>query len=292
MSSNKENLFSSLASAIDDAQLWQIDADAVAEGKSILIRLEFSQDLQKALIDVEKLCPIRKQADYIEHVSNLEKIIESAEAAGVDRVGLQQAKDLVARCQIEYWLSTSLSRLADVTQAAECNEHDILRLKACIQKAELFGASESFISEASLRLLRLETELEMSRALATYHKEKLPIENPPPDYWQPCDTGHIVETADFPFPPEGGEYVWEPSEAFTRVKTTLERLKKCLVGIENSKASENLVVDVKDKLLKSEKDLKLLEVKDAEDKRKAIEVAAKAAKKLKKSKKAAPAPAK
>ena len=204
---------------------------------------------------------------------------------GVDRSILQPSRDLITRCQIEYWLSTSIDRMKDVTKANESNEHDILRLKACIQKAEALGSSEALVDEAAIRLRQLETELEMSRAVATYQKERLPVENPPPDYWQPCDLGYMEETEEFPLPPEGGEYIWVPSAAYTRVRVCLERLKNCLVGIETCNANEELIVEVKDKIVKSEKDFKLLEVKDMEDKKKFVDSATKAAKKLKKAKK-------
>lgn len=261
--------------------------DLVEEGKNVLKRFIFTQDLSKHLTQILDLCPIRSQNNYVDYVTKLEMMIEKAEAEGVDRSALQPARDLIVRCQIEYWLSTSIDRMKDVDMANESNEHDILRLKACIQKAEALGAADALVDEASSRLLQLETELEMSRAVGTYQKERLPIDNPPADYWQPCDIGHIQETTDFPLPPEGGEYIWEPSAAYTRVKNSLERLKASLVGIEDSKANEILVADVKDKIVKTEKDLKILDAKNEEDKKKAVDAAVKAAKKLKKAKKAA-----
>ena len=286
MSDNTGFSVSSLVQAIGNADKWDIDADMVEEGRNVLQRYEVTQDLNKQVSQILEKCPIRRQKDYVEYVMKLETMIEKAEAGGVDRSSLQPSRDLVVRCQIEYWLSTSVDRLKHVKMADESHEHDIIRLKACIQKAEALGASDALVDEAASRLLQLETELEMTRAIGTYQKERLPIENPPVDYWQPCDVGHIEETADYPLPPEGGEYIWEPSAAHTRVRTSLERLKKCLVGIENSKANEILVAEVKDKILEAEKDFKILDAKDAEDKKKATEVAVKAAKKLKKAKKA------
>jgi hypothetical protein len=280
------HLYTQLLNAIDDAKTWHIDDDLIQEATNALTRLEVAQDLVKATTETQKHCPLRSQIEYVNHVTQLEKMIEKADAAGVERTVLQSARDLVVRCQIEYWLSTSLARLADVQQATEAHDHDITRLRGVITKAEALQASNSLIQEARLRLLRLETELEMSRALATYQKERLPVENPPPDYWQPGDIGHVVETPGFPLLPEGSDtYLWEPSAAYTRVKTCIDRLKKCLVGIENSKANESLVAEVKDKLIKSEKDFKQLELKDADDKAKAVDIATKAAKKLKKGKK-------
>lgn len=277
----------SLMQAIENAEKWDIDGDLTQEGKTVLKRILFSQSMNKQSSEIIARCPIRNQSDYVAYVTKFETMVEKAEAEGMDRSVLQPARDLVVRCQIEYWLSTSVARMKDVEMANEAHEHDIVRLKACIQKAEALGAAETLIDEAASRLLQLETELEMSRAVATYKKERLPVDNPPADYWQPCDVGHIEETEEFPLPPEGGDYIWQPSAAHTRVKTSLDRLKKCLVGIENSKANEILAAEVKDKIVKSEKDFKLLDAKDAEDKRKAIEIAAKAAKKLKKAKKSA-----
>lgn len=289
---NKSNadinhLCSALTNTLSEAKKWDIDPALLKEGTNVLSRLEYSQDLNRAVTETKKHCPLRTQSDYVTHVTQLEKLMEKAEVVGVDRNTLQSAKDLINRCQIEYWLSTALARLANVTQATEAHDHDIFRLKGTVDKAEKHDASPLLLEEAQTRLIRLETELEMSRAVATYQKERLPIDNPPPEYWGAGDHGHIVETPEFPLLPDGADsYHWEPSAAYSRVKTCIDRLRKCLVGIENSKANEILVAEVKDKLHKSEKDFKLLEAKDHDDKTKAVEIATKAAKKLKKGKKA------
>jgi hypothetical protein len=274
---------------MESAELWDIDTELVEEARSLQVRVKFTQDLNKVAATIVEKCPIRRQRDYVDYVTSLESMVETAEAAGVDRAGLQTSRDLIVRCQIEYWLSTSMDRMQSVAKAQEGDEHDILRLKACIQKAEALGASHALVDEAAARLLQLETELEMTRAVGTYQKERLPLESPPADYWQPCDLGHIEESEEFPLPPEGGEYLWHPSDAHSRVKLSLDRLKKCLVGIENSKADASLVSEVKDKIVKSEKDFKILCAKDVDDKKKAVDGAIKAAKKLKKAKKAAAA---
>jgi hypothetical protein len=271
-----------LAASIEEAKRWDVDALMVEESSNILNKLILYQDLQNLCSNIMKLCPIRKQEEYIEQVNHLERAIERSESLGLDRLSVQTARDLLLRCQIDYWLSTVLAKLAGVTQAMEHHEHDINKLRSTIQKAETFGATDALIEEASLRLRRLDLELEMSRAVGAYQKERLPIDNPPPDYWQPCDIGHIVQTPEFPLPPESGDYIWEPSEAYTRARTTLDRLKKCMQGIESFKINDALIADVKDKIVKSEKDMKLLDAKDAQDKASAIEAATKAAKKLKK----------
>lgn len=277
-----ENVDKLLEAAIDEAKRWEVDELMIEESNKILNKLLLYQDLQQLCSSITKLCPIRKQEEYIAQVNHLERAIERAESLGLDRQSVQAARDLVLRCQIDYWLNTVLAKLAGVTQAMEHHEHDINKLRNTIQKAETFGATDSLIEEASTRLRRLDLELEMSRAVGGYQKEKLPIDNPPPDYWQPCDTGHVVQTPEYPLPPESGEYIWEPSEAYTRARTTLDRLKKCIQGIDNFKINEALIAEVKDKIVKSEKDMKLLDAKDGQDKAAAIEAATKAAKKLKK----------
>lgn len=116
----------------------------------------------------------------------------------------------------------------------------------------------------------------------------------PAGYWQECDVGHLVENEGFPRPPAEingnpnttGEYIWESSESLTKLRRSILQMKDCMLAAQgDTGANETLVHQVKDHLIKAEKDAKALDAKDASDKAVAVEAATKAAKKLKGGKK-------
>jgi hypothetical protein len=85
---------------------------------------------------------------------------------------------------------------------------------------------------------------------------RLPIDNAPADYWRPEDTGHIKETEEFPFTPPDGVYIWEHSDAYSKLTAAIDGLKP-LVADEDIPANPTLVAEAKEKLVKAEKDLKV-----------------------------------
>lgn len=163
----------------------------------------------------------------------------------------------------------------------------MLKLKYFIQKGQALQASNELLNTATLRLKRLECELEIYRSLSAIPVVKLPIDNPPPDYWGEDDLGKIQETEEYPLPPasNNGEYIWEHSQSFIKLSTSIDRLRECTSNAESLGANPSLIKEASAKLIQIEKEMKLLDVKDAEDKRIAIENAVKLAKKLKKGKK-------
>lgn len=129
-------------------------------------------------------------------------------------------------------------------------------------------------------------ELNLVRALASIPDVRLPVENPPEDYWQESDKGKIKETEEYPLPPaDTGVYIWEPAESFTALVQAVDKVKTVLAASEGSSVNQDLLAQVKETLFVSEKEVKLLDMKDSADRQEAIDAATKLAKKLKKGKK-------
>lgn len=273
-----------LIDAIDLGKENALDAELIAQAETLLKKLEVNQDLLEDIIALQRLAPIRTQTQYLEHVYKLEKSIERALEIDVDPAQIQIGLDLISRCQIEYWLATLLDRLKDVTTASDSNEHDMNKLRAAIQKAQALHADEVMIDSGSKFLGRLDAELGMFRALKAIPVIKMPMENPPEGYYTEQDVGKIKETEGYPLPPPEGEYVWIPAENLTNFVDSINRLKGVYHGAEVFGANAAIIAESKDRIAKAEKEMKVLEAKDANDKLAAIEVAKKAAKKLKSKK--------
>ena len=72
---------------------------------------------------------------------------------------------------------------------------------------------------ASVESLVLDGELELRRAIDAIPQVKLPIAEPPKDYWAEDDLGRIEDDyPDFPLPPESGEYVWIPAKSLALLR--------------------------------------------------------------------------
>lgn len=127
----------------------------------------------------------------------------------------------------------------------------------------------------------------MTRAMLSVPVVKLPKEDPPEGYWEECDIGKIEETEEYPYPPAemSGEYKWIHSETYLALKISIEKLKKSYVGADILGANPSVIASAKEKLVKAEKQMKILVVKDEADKILALEVVAKLVKKLKKGNK-------
>lgn len=276
-----------LAEVVAFSEAAGLDEDQVAEGSRLLVKLQRTADLMRCLTEVQRQVPITTQEKYIQFIQPLEVVVARSEAVGVDRTHLQYGRDLIVRSQSEFLIYTCLERVKHVECAVDANEQDMMKLKQFIQKGQAVQASEELISMASAKLKRLEAELEMSRAILAVPAVKVPIEEPPEGYWGEEDIGKITETEEFPLPPadSGGEYIWEHSVAYTKLAASIDRLRDCTDGAEGLGANPEVIKEASAKLVQVEKDMKLLDAKDAEDKRVAVEAAVKAAKKLKKKKK-------
>eukprot|EP01041_Mallomonas_annulata_P002322 gene2322-4515_t len=287
-SSNIPQVVSSLSRAIEDARERDLDEEMLAEGDRLLLKLEVSQDLLTDIGNLQKELPIHSQTQYVSAVHVLEHTIERASMVGVDDSQIQLANDLIAQAHIEYWLSVRMERLKDVVRAVDANEHDMTCLRNTIEKASTHRASAVLLEQATALLRRLDCELEIHRALETSPSYRLPPPEPSEGYWQPDDIGHIVEHEGFPtLPPDMTEYVWEHSKAYSAVAACIERLRNCTVAIDSA-TNPTAIAEAKEKLVRLEKDMKILEAKDNGDKQTAIDAAIKAAKKLKKGKKKGP----
>ena len=281
-----QGTISTLKNTIEESIEIGLDEEEIVSGQALQKKLELTVDLMDHLQEAQSNAPIDSQTKYARYVTKLEVTIAKAEAVGVERHHLQYARDLVVRSQIEFLVCTALQRLQDVTCAQDANEHDMIRLKMFLQKGQALQADSDLLLTADARLKQLEAELEMSRAILAVPAVKMPIDEPPDGYWTEDDTGKITETEEFPLPPaETGEYIWEHSVSYSKLAASIDRLRSCTDGAEELNANVDVIKEAIDKLAKVEKDMKLLDLKDQEDKRIAVEIATKAAKKLKKGKK-------
>ncbi|KAJ1417563.1 hypothetical protein B484DRAFT_453947 [Ochromonadaceae sp. CCMP2298] len=289
--SESTTLASNLSSAITNGKEWSLDEDLIVEGERLLLKLELSQELQSDILAVQKIIPISSQKVYIDNVTKLERSIEQAKGAGIDQAQLDIGLDLITRCQIEYWLALLLERLKDVVTADDSNEHDMNKLKAAIAKAQELRADKDLVARGTKFLGRLGAELGMSRAIKCIPHYKLPppaTAEVPEGYWGEKDQGKVKETEEYPLPPEGGEYVWLSSDSFSALGRAIQQIKSSYEGAEELSANPVIIAEAKEKLHKSEKDYKVLQAKDEDDKTRAVEVVKKLAKKLKGGKKAKP----
>ena len=277
-----------LSDCINDSKEWGLDEQLIIQSENLLNRLELVQEVIADSIELQNNLPLKSQEDYNLYVNRCLKTINKAEAMDVDKSQLQFGYDLISRAQIEYRISTLIDRLKDCPCCKDANEHDMNTLKSSYQKGQALNADEKIIETASILYTRLNAELSMSRAIAGMPNVKLPpVGEVPPGYWEECDTGKIKETEEYPLPPadNNNEYIWEPSQSFASLKKAIEVLNASFDGAEAAGANPDVVAMAKDMLKKAEKDIKLLEVKDAADKVIGIDNATKLAKKLKKGKK-------
>ena len=127
--SNAEKIASSLSEAIGVGKEWCLDEVTIAEAEQLVFCLEAAQELMSDINTLQSKTPIRTQTDYIASVYKLQQSMKVAEETGLDKSQLQVGVDLIAKCQIEYWLSTLLHRLKDVDTADDTHEHDMTRLR-------------------------------------------------------------------------------------------------------------------------------------------------------------------
>ena len=271
-----------LADAIRVSREWSLDADTIAAGDRCIALLELGAELVADIAAAEKESPFRTQSQYIQHIHKIEATLARAEALGVTPKIISHGRELVHRAQIEYWVSTLAARLGGIDCAHDCHEYDMNKLKQAIVKAQVQRASDEIVQEAVTLHRRLESELGMSRALLSFPTYKLPYtgaDGAPEGYYTEADVGHVRETPEYPNPPEGGEYIWDPAENFAALQACVARLKEAFTGADAVGANPAVVLEAKTRLLKAEKDLKLLTVKEEADKAAGIEAAQKKCKK-------------
>ena len=265
-----------LGDALRIGKEWSLDQDVLAAGEGYLSLLETSQELVNDITAAEKEFPFRSQGQYTQHVRKVELAVEKAEQQGVTMRLTSLARDIVQRAQIETWISTMLARLAPVECAMEHHEHDMNKLKAALIKGQVQQASGDIVAEAIKLHRRLECELGMTRALLSFPTYKLPwtkADEPPPEgYYTEADFGHVKETEEYPHPPaDTGEYIWEPSVTFSSLQSCIAKLKEAFTGADQLGADPKTLTEAKARLLKSEKDFKLINVKEENDKLAGIE---------------------
>jgi hypothetical protein len=271
-----------LADAIRIGKEWSLDQELLTRGQEYVVLLEATQELLGDIAATEKEFPFRTQGQYTQHIRKIELAVDKAEGLAASKGGavsekiISQAKHLVQRAQIEYWISTISARLDSLEMAMDHNEHDMNKLKAAIIKGQVQNASEEILQEASTLHKKLESELGMTRALQSFPTYKLPwthATDPPPDnYYTENDFGRVKETEEYPNPPaDTGEYIWEPSVTYSSLQSCISKLKEAFGGAGDVGANPALVAEAKTKLTKAEKDFKLIHLKEENDKLAAIE---------------------
>lgn len=281
---------SELTDALHLCQEWSIEEAVTSQIKTQLKKLDIKSKLEVLCKSVESKMPIITQHDYVSNVYKLETAADEAELAKVDSSHVLYARDVVLRCQVDYSLFVVKERLKDVTCAVDAHEHDMNKLKGAISKSQVNSGNDEIVLVSIALHKRLCAELGMSRAILNMPAVKLPppgLDPPPADYWGENDIGKIDESnPEYPLPPaETNEYVWIPSTTLRLLRSGIVALKECFIGADELGANPAVIAESKDKLVKAEKDLKILEAKDAADKLVGIDTVTKLAKKLKKGKK-------
>jgi len=242
----------------------------IAQGEKIVQRLEVGVELTSDIEIVRAAMPIKFQRDFLVTAHRLEATILRAKEVGVDPGQISFAENLITRCEMDFWLTTLTNRLTEVVVAQDPNEHDMNRLKQAVQKGQALQVDENILEKADKLCQRLFAELGMTRALASLPTVKMPLKEGaeyPEDYWGENDAGHVVETEGYPHPPvETGEYVWAPSKSYLDLQSAIAQIKKAHTGAEELGANPDVCLEAKTKLVKAEKDLKILHVKNEADK--------------------------
>ncbi|KAJ8611845.1 hypothetical protein CTAYLR_005780 [Chrysophaeum taylorii] len=276
-----------LSSALSHARALGIKKELVERGESALSRLATHVELREMIATVKGAAPIVTQRAYCDLVNKLKRLRREAAVAGENDCGapsrlLEEADELAARSTAEYWLETHGRPLKTLECADEAAKAPMARLSAAIQRADVCRADVSLVQTSRALLARRAAELDLREALAA-----LPVPNAEEEVEEKegCCKGHILETPEYPLPPDGGSYKWIPSASLSALRQAAERLAQALTKARQTEAFPALVsaADKKKNLVAD--DLRQLERKDLEDRELAIAGAEKAAKKLKKKKK-------
>ena len=262
---------------------WDLDEILLDKATEILNRMETTLELNSVKTSLLNNSPITTQYSYTLYVNKLSDVIVKAELLNIDESYLNQSKVLILKCQMDYWLTASYNRVKDILLADDPYEHDINILRKAIDKALLQSSNSDILNKCKILFTRLDNELTMNRCVKAIPVVKLPMADAPEGYWIPIvDVGHVRVTPEFPKPPiDTGDYIWEASESLQTLRDTYSRLQAVFVNAEVFGINKDLIQLSKEKLLKAEKDLKILEAKDVEDKIVGIEAAVKLAKKAK-----------
>jgi ankyrin repeat protein len=286
-----------LAEALQTARDACIVNEVIVKGAAALRRSEARCALREQVDVVEGGGPTVTQRAYARDVNKLERLrreaIKAAEEGaelieGGDPTGglgalMEEADALGYRSRSEYWLYQCCTPLDAIDCADESSVRSLERLEKAIAEAVLRKAQPELLARGQKLFACRSAELELKRSMRELPSPKLPIDDPPADYWSEEDQGHIDETEEYPLPPEGGDYVWIPSEilgtyreAALRVERALDEAKTCegnAVLVEEGQLSHEAAAEV----------MKQLERKDEEDKATALAAVEKVAKKYKKA---------
>ena len=275
-----------LRAALQAAEEVDISKGAIEAGRRAVEMLELKKELTEQIILVNANQPIVTQTAYVSLVNKLARLVKQGDALAVPAQLIEEAEFLIKKSHAEYWLRMGCNKLAPLECAGDDDVGDMDRLKKSIAKAEGMRAEESLVKAAKVLRDRLDGELELRRAIDAIPQVKLPIAEPPKDYWAEDDLGRIEDDyPDFPLPPESGEYVWIPAKSLALLRTAAERLDSALEAAKRSEANAALIGEAGEKAKVSADELKQLERKDDEDRELIFMQTEKAAKKLKKKKK-------
>jgi len=279
-----------LAEVLQMAKEEALDEDLIVETEKLLENFDLIQELYSDIELMQTKMPISTQGQYIDTCHTLEVTVAKCVAQGIPAAHMNVAQSSLKKCQVSLRLCTLEARLMGLDCAQPENHHDMVRLDECVRKAQALNVPDELVMRAATLFKRLDAEEKMSIALATVPDIRLPMEEPPEDYWRPSDTGHVESSyEDYPLPPVDADgatldYTWVPAETYLAMQRCIAALKGCTDGAEEMGANEEVRLEAVATLKKCEKDMKALDGKNEEDKEKALDVTTKAAKKLKKGK--------
>ena len=281
-----------LRAAMSLAERLCVPEAVLEEGRAGEVAIVRRKQLRSLEERLRSNSPVLSQAQYVELVNPLRRLLGELQAGGAQAGGssLSSAEAAVERAHCEFWLQRELGQLQGVACAGEGTVRLMKRLEGAIERAERAGADASKLAEAKGRLEVLDGELELQRALRSVPAVRLPIEAEPKDYWEDGDRGRVWdEYPEYPLPPqlaEGQEgapgYKWIPSESLATLRAAVARIAGALEAASEAKVNDEVKGAAEASLEKSSAELKQLENKDAADRAQALVAVEKAAKKLKK----------
>ena len=292
--------------AINNAQALGVVKEVINLGQRRKNWLEIQQELLYKIKTIEDNAPIVNQSLFA-FVTELEELIQIARSmrmkakkddrAVIDLDPLLNSANII--CEVakrEFDLQQKISYFDSVSCASQTEKVNIENLSDAIDIAKTINnegkkCHTALIETACSLLNRLYSELKLHEAREKLSKKiRLPVPNmstkDEKDYWTDDDIGHILQTKEYPFPPEDtGTYEWISSNTLVELKESIKMLKDALAIGESCNANDKLVQESKDDLkIKNEEYIKL-KVKDKLDFEAAILETQKMVKKLRKKKK-------
>ena len=172
-----------LEDAIMQAEGASVSPSLVAAGHDAVKRLLIDQELTEQIELVQSHEPIITQKLYTTHVNKLARLLRKGRSMDVSAHLIEDGEYLKRKSHSEYWLKMACNKMGPVACATEEHIPHIDKLERAIAAAEEEHAQTELVAFGKTLLSKLHAELEISRAVESVPIVKLPIEEPPKDYW-------------------------------------------------------------------------------------------------------------